>query len=408
MAKYKVLVVASDNFGCGKFRSIDPHKMLQEMYPDLFDVDIIMHNDLYMKNRNLPEFLKPYNLIHVHKEIDRHASLIQIFKFLGKKVILDLDDHYKLDQRHPMYAMSVHEAWHEKIIKHIHYADLVTTTTDIYKDVLLKHNKNVEVLPNAINPTEKQFIPEVKESDRLRVGIICGSSHLHDIKLFEGFLKYFTKEELDSLQFVICGFDTRGSKHILNADGTKTTVPIKPEETVWYTYEGIMTDNYSIVSEDFKKKLLEFNEWSDCYSENESYSRFWTKNIKEYATHYNNIDVLLVPLVKSDFNSVKSQLKVIEAGFFKKGIIASNFGPYTLDLKNIMKKNGSLDLTGNSILIDTYGKSKDWANAVKFLLKNRDTLKIMQENLYNTVKDQYSLQEVTKKRKDIYLKLLEK
>ena len=34
------------------------------------------------------------------------------------------------------------------------------------------------------------------------------------------------------------------------------------------------------------------------------------------------------------FNKVKSQLKVIEAGFHKKALIAQNFGPYQIDCIN--------------------------------------------------------------------------
>ena len=40
MKKIKVLVLASDRTGVGKFRSIDPHIMLQNNYPDEFHVDI--------------------------------------------------------------------------------------------------------------------------------------------------------------------------------------------------------------------------------------------------------------------------------------------------------------------------------------------------------------------------------
>lgn len=408
MRPYKLLVVASDNFGCGKFRSFDPHSMLQNLYPDLFEVEFIMQEDLLKKCDNLPEYLKQFDLIHAHKELDRNAHIIQVCKFLGKYIVLDLDDHYQLDRNHPMYYMSTRENWSANILKHIRYADMITTTTEIYKKTLLRHNKNVEVIPNAVNPEEKQFKPKAIESERLRVGIICGSSHQNDISLLQGMVKYFSKEELKKLQFVICGFDTRGVKHVYNPqDGSKQVIPITPEETVWYTYEKILTDNYSIVSEEFKNKLLEFNQ-GDCLDKKEPYARYWTKDIASYATHYNNIDVLLVPLVDNDFNSVKSQLKVIEAGFFKKGIIASNFGPYTLDLKNIIGKNGILNPDGNAVLIDKHKKSKDWTNAIKFLLNNEEALETMKNNLYETVREKYSLENITEKRKEIYLNLLEK
>ena len=40
MTKINVLVLPSDKSGVGKFRSVDPHVMLQNMYPDDFHIDI--------------------------------------------------------------------------------------------------------------------------------------------------------------------------------------------------------------------------------------------------------------------------------------------------------------------------------------------------------------------------------
>ena len=64
------------------------------------------------------------------------------------------------------------------------------------------------------------------------------------------------------------------------------------------------------------------------------YNRVWTKPVTSYASNYRLFDVSLAPIKNHIFNRVKSQLKVIEAGFYKKALIASNLGPYTIDLKN--------------------------------------------------------------------------
>lgn len=410
MSKYKILAIASDNFGCGKFRTIDPHINLFQKYPDLFEGNLASHENVYSYRNMYPDLLKNFDLIHIHKQFDGEGEFIQMCKYLGKKVIVDVDDHFVLGTQHPLYIMSVKEKWAEKVIRHLKYADAVTTTTDIYKNIIAKHNKNVFVLPNSISTIEPQFIPQENTSDRLRIGIVCGSSHLEDLKLLDGFINYFDEEELSKLQFVLCGYDIRGKKHILNEDGTKTIRDIDPEESVWYEYEKIFTNNYKIISPRYKDFLMKFepnSEYDDL--ENESYRRCWTKPIDSYATHYNNIDVLLAPLIETEFNAVKSQLKVIEAGFFKKGIIASKFGPYTIDLKP-MNSSGSnnLNLEGNSILIENRKGPKEWAKAIKSLLANPDALKTMGTNLYNTVKDEYSLDTTTDKRKDVYLGVLEK
>ena len=71
-------------------------------------------------------------------------------------------------------------------MQNLKIADYVTTTTKLFADEISKINKNVFVLPNAINPDEPQFKAKTEPSDRLRFGWLGGSSHLHDLKLIEG------------------------------------------------------------------------------------------------------------------------------------------------------------------------------------------------------------------------------
>lgn len=407
MAKYKILVIPSDKCGCGKFRSLDPHLCLQEMYGDLFDIDFKYHDELWEQKDVFPQFLSQYDLIHIHKQVDDMGMFIQICKYLGKKVIVDVDDHYDLGNSHPMSLTARLERWGDRVIRHILYADYVTTTQNEFKKTLLKHNKNVFVLPNAINPDEKQFEPKNVESDKLRVGIICGSSHLEDIKLLNGMISQFSQEELDKLQFVLCGFDIKGSVTRYRENGEKYVDPIKPMETCWYKYENILTNNYAIVSKEYKDFLHTFTPNAEYPNwQNEAYRRCWTKHISEYATHYNNIDVLLVPLVNNPFNLAKSNLKVIEAGFFHKAIIASNVGPYKEDLVSAVDK-GTVNYDANALLVDETKNNKNWSKYIKLLLNDKKLLESLQENLYNTVKDKYNLKAITEKRKDFYLKILQ-
>ncbi len=141
---------------------------------------------------------------------------------------------------------------------------------------------------------------------------------------------------------------------------------------------------------------------------NEPYRRVWTKPISTYASNYNLFDISLAPLEDNIFNKVKSQLKVIEAGFHHKAIIAQDFGPYKIDLKNAIKFGGGFDLEANGILVETNKNHKDWYGAIKKLIQNPDVVKTLQENLHNTVKDTYSMDKVTEQRRELYLDLYEK
>lgn len=399
--KVRILVIPSDTAGCGFYRSLQPHRYIKEHYSDYFDIDIMYQ---LPQTTELDKFLRNYDILHIHKQLDADGIIVQLAQFLGVKVIVDVDDHWDLGLYHPMSITAKKEKWYVPIIKHLKMADYCTTTTPIFAKEIKQYNKNVLVFPNAIDPNEKQFIPQEKKSKRIRFGIICGSSHLNDIKLLEDMTKKLPQEIIDKVQFVLCGFDTRGSKTMFFEDGRKETRPILPQESVWYDYEKIITDNYRICSEDQKEFLHKFIR-GEYGNDDVAYRRCWTKPIDEYATHYNDIDVLLVPLKECEFNKVKSQLKVIEAGFFKKAIIAQNFGPYTIDLKPMVEKGGKINEDGNALLVDSSKNHKDWVKYITMLVNNPDMIKKLQENLYNTVKDKYSLETVGRNRAQKYLEI---
>ena len=104
------------------------------------------------------------------------------------------------------------------------------------------------------------------------------------------------------------------------------------------------------------------------------------------------------------FNRMKSQLKVIEAGFYKKALIATNLGPYTIDLKHCLNNGNFVD--GNAMLVDENRNHSDWAKYIEKLVKNPNLVKDMGERLYETVKDTYDLNKVTKDRREFYLSIV--
>lgn len=297
--KIRMLVIPSDRTGVGYMRSLKPHTYIQEHYPDEFDIDIVYN----LPRENLDTYLKQYDLIHIHKQLDRNCEIMKMINFLGIPVIVDIDDHYNLGNDHPMSITAKRERWHEPIINHLKLANYVTTTTPIFADEIKKHNKNVFVFPNAIDPNEKQYeYKKNPDNGKLRVGIICGSSHLHDIEL----LGDLVSTTADNVQIVLCGFDTNGTITMYNQQtGEKTTRPIEPKESVWYTYEKIITGNYKTLSDEHKAFLSKFIKGADDPFVNEKYRRMWTRNINEYATHYQNVDVLLAPLKENEFNKMK-------------------------------------------------------------------------------------------------------
>jgi len=397
MSKIRLLVLPSDKSGVGKFRSLDPHIYLQNKYSEDFHVDID-----YEPKIDDDTYWKKYDVVHFHRSIGRDypksVKIIQKLNSMGIVTIMDLDDYWLPTIDHPIYTLVKENKVDFYIKENLKYSNYVITTTDIFANEIRKINKNVFVLPNAIDPNEPQFKQPTIESDKLRFGWLGGSSHLRDLELLKGTFGKLSNLR-DKFELYLCGFDVRGSVTEINQKTKEQKRrDITPSETVWARYEEIFTNNYSLVSEDYKKHLLTFK--PDRYPNEDFYHRVWTEPVNTYAKNYANFDVSLAPIKDHIFNRAKSQLKVIEAGFYKKAIIASDIGPYTIDLTHSIK-NGIFG-EGNAILIDKNRNHSDWTKYIKKLIENPNLAKDLGERLYETVKDKYSLDAVTKTRQEIY------
>lgn len=402
MSKINVLVLPSDRTGVGKFRSVEPHIFLQTNYPEDFHVDID-----YEPKLDDDTYWKKYQIVHFHRVIgrdyERSPKIISKLNSMGIVTICDLDDYWMPGVEHPAYQLIKNNNLDYHIKNNLKSAMYVTTTTKLFADEISKINKNVYVLPNAINPEEPQFKEKTKESDVLRFGWLGGSSHLHDLKLLEGTVSKLTDVKND-FRMYLCGFDTRGTVTEINPQtGKENRRPIRPEETVWKQYEEIFTDNYRLVDEK-QKSFLENYEDLDYTDENVFYHRVWTKPVTTYAKNYSRFDVSLAPIKDHMFNRMKSQLKVIEAGFYKKALIASNIGPYTIDLKHSLQNGNFVD--GNALLVDKARNKSDWAKYMKKLIKNPSWVEDLGERLYETVNGTYDLTSVTKVRAELYKTLV--
>ena len=403
MSKIKVLVVPSDRTGVGKFRSVDPHIFLQNLYGEDFHVDIV-----YEPNYDDQEFWFQYQIVSYHRSIgadfDKANTLIKWLNSKGIITVCDIDDYWMPGKEHPIHDIIRFNKINEKIVENLRVSKYVTTTTSLFADEIKKMNPNVFVLPNAINPKEGQFNEPTLESDKLRIGWLGGSSHLHDIQLLDqSFNKLLPLK--DKIQYVLCGFDTRGTVTEINSKtGEHNKRNILPHETVWAKYENIFTQNHLIISEEYKKYLLDYTQDEYVNANNESYLRVWTKPVNSYARNYSKFDVSLAPIKNHMFNRMKSQLKVIEAGFYKKALIATNLGPYTIDLKHCLNNGSFVD--GNAMLVDENRNHSDWAKYIEKLVKNPNLVKDMGERLYETVKDTYDLNKVTKDRAEFYKSII--
>ncbi len=403
MSKIKVLVLPSDRTGVGKFRSVEPHIFLQQSYPEDFHVDID-----YEPKLNDLEYWKNYDMVVYHRSIGRNPSqsieIIKMLNSMGIVTVMDLDDYWLPTKDHPAHNIVKQNKIHLSIIDNLKVAQHVTTTTTIFANEIKKYNKSVFVLPNAINPKEPQFMEETKPSDKLRFGWLGGSSHLEDLKLLKGSFNRL-KSDKDKFRLFLCGFDIRGTVTEINQQtGEQKQRPIKPHETVWSEYENIFTERGSLITPEHKEFLSKYTP-NEIYTGEEEpfYTRIWTEPVTSYAKNYSNFDVSLAPLKNHIFNRVKSQLKVIEAGFYKKALIASDLGPYTIDLTHSLKNGNFVD--GNALLVKESRNHSDWSKWMKKLINNPSWAEDLGERLYETVSKRYDLNIVTETRAQIYKEL---
>ena len=227
-------------------------------------------------------------------------------------------------------------------------------------------------------------------------GFWCGNSHLKDLSLLKPMFNSINEKYKDKIQTVICGFDTRGKMQYRDENGQIKERPFHPKEICWYEYEKIFTSDYKHLNKDYFDWLMTFKKEEYPDVDKQPYRRVWTKPISTYTLNYNLFDISLAPLEINKFAIMKSNLKVVEAGFFKKPIICTDIAPYQIDIKH----------GENGFLVNNKSTTKDWAYYAKKLIDDPILRKEMGEKLYETVKEKYDIRNVSKQRGEWYKSIL--
>jgi len=398
--KIKVLFVASDLAGVGHFRCIWPAQEMQKNNKDEFDIEIA-----HLPDYNNFEYFAKFDIIHFHRELGSLENMPTFFKKLkerGVKLIMDIDDYWLPPTTHPLHLMITKYKVNERIIEFIKNSDYVTTTTSIFANEIKKYNKNVFVVPNALDENHQMWNGEdAKQTEKVRITFIGGSSHMRDLELIRDDMNRLNSDSdlRGKYQIVLCGFDTRGTVTQVAPDGREHTRKILPHETIWNKFEEIFTKNYSICDDEYKKYLSKYTKepYKNMPVSELDYLRRWTLPLTQYGKHYDYCDICLAPLEENKFNEVKSELKVIESGFKKKVLVAQDFGAYSETVKN----------GENGILIPTKDNNKGWYKAIKKLILDKDYRDYLSNNLNQFVLENYTLKIVTEKRVDFYKSILD-
>ena len=284
----------------------------------------------------LDEILITFDAVYFSRTegIFDHKAQIERLKRLKMPYIIDIDDYWELPNSHSLKNLyDKHDA--PTIIKDLmRSACLVTTTHEMFADIIRKVNPNVAVLPNAIDDFQPQFKPSLNVGNKVRFGWIGAIHHFEDLQMI--------KPCLSKLNDVNCEIVLGGWRNNLH---------------------------FNL-----------FEDWFSNYGTNPNYKRLEASDVFNYGFMYDQIDVALIPLKENKFNSCKSNLKIIEAGFKKKAIIVSKVNPYLIDCNS---KN-SIQCTN----------SNDFYKAIVKLSKNPNLAIDLAEQLYIDVVNKYNIESV--------------
>ena len=156
-----------------------------------------------------------------------------------------------------------------------------------------------------------------------------------------------------------------------------------------------MTDNHRMIkNKDYLQWLMNF-ERNVNYENEGNYARRWTQKANVYAMALDSADIVIAPLDKNFFNSMKSNLKQTECWTRKLPIVCSDMIPYSVHGRHME----------NCVLIPAEkekNSKKYWIKYLKKLILDADLRKKLGEQLYEDFKESHNLANVTQKRAEFY------
>ena len=394
MSKKTIAVIVREKNGVSFYRQLVPHSALpKDEFEVLLKFGVEEITDDEWKRISLIHFSGIFDYQREHEIRKR-----------GIKIVLDKDDSWEIPATHPKaYEWQLNKYWYRTELS-ISAADHIICTTPHLASKCQELNHNVTVIPNAINPAFEMYKPYEwnVDPDFIRFGWLGGTSHLHDLMMLKAQIKKLDeqKEFSRKWQFVLAGFsmtETELNVEAVNADGTITKKAIPPYETIWGQMERAVTDNYRIMRDDkeYLNYISKFTQAGWEIMEKKIYKRIWGQDLFKYFLGYNEMDVVLAPLVNDEFNKCKSQLKLIEAGFAGRPVICSDIEPYRIDGEH----------ERNCFMVKQ-DRPLDWYIYMRRFMKDPSLIKQMGAELQKDMMAKYHIRVVNQTRIELYRHLL--
>jgi glycosyltransferase involved in cell wall biosynthesis len=299
------------------------------------DVEVYVTNNLLES-----DFDKGCDLVVFNRILPKHAitTLLELKNKYGFKIVCDIDDYWELDKHHILYESYIKENFAQQQIYNIKFADIVAVTNSRLADKVREYNKKVYVLPNAI-PKQGQFDIKTKKSDKVRLFWQGSQTHKEDVKLlFPVSIELY--HTLPSVKMVLAGYD--------------------------YSKEFQSVVHYYTCAKMLSLMIIE------------------GQPVTNYYEAYQYADICLVPLIDSNFNQYKSNLKVLEAANLELPVICSKVNPY-LDLPVLYAEN-----------------NLEWVRHIKRLVDSKKAQKECGKELKEFCDKHYNFEKINNMRKQIF------
>ena len=240
------------------------------------------------------------------KEINEQNGYENIYP----QTIYYINDYWNLPSYHLLHKPYTQNDIGNKIQNILRLTDFtITYNYDLYHEI--KYG-NMGMGKTIL--FENFYIPENITLDKNTIGVKPiigiipeGVFDEENIKILNGIHKHLGQGFFDNVGFTLIGFDPRGVTNEVNKFTNEVTeIVTNPKDSIWVKYEQIITNNYSICSNEYKDFLLKYipnNHYDQDILKSESYKRIWYNEIQDNVLNYN---ILLEPLVKNKYNLLRN------------------------------------------------------------------------------------------------------
>lgn len=324
----RVIASINRNSGVAYHRIIVPLMLMK-------DIDVYITNNLKVE-----DFEKGCDLFFYNRDLPEATDkqVAELKEKYGFKTCVDMDDYWELDEHHILYQAYKEDKITERQIRHLKNADVVLTTHSRLAKEITVYNKNVHVCPNAI-PRQGQFDIEREPYYLTRLFWQGSNTHREDISILARPLDMLGRVA-GKIKMIMAGY-TEGEEQW---------------DHMARMYTAGLKHQYKLIP---------------------------PKHVTQYYENYKEADICLVPLVKSKFNGMKSNLKILEAANMGLPVIASKVDPY-LDMPVLYCNSGS-----------------DWIKHITWLLKSRKRQREAGQELKEFCEKHFNFHRINNERKQI-------